>query len=151
MKIQFKEKNTNEFEVFDQDIECEIGYVQLFVDDKNWLNKINVFPNDELKKNSIGEKYGPAIIEYLADNYKPFRISLSSKVSHKDPDTRYLTFGGFNLAKTCFVEGILSRQNFAFPFPDELLVYQADRFLDDKLCNIQNICNSINRLMKKLT
>lgn len=133
MKIQLIKIRFNEFEVFDEDLKCKIGYVKLYVDDKNWLNNIIVFSNDELKKNSTGEKYGPAIIEYLANNFKPFRISLSSKTSHKYPDTRYLTLDGFNLAKLCFVNGILKRENFEFPFPDELLAYEADRFLDSKL------------------
>lgn len=146
MKILLKDKGKYCFDVFDEDY--QIGVVELFVDDKFWLNLIQVF--DDCR----GKKYGPAIIQHLVEKFNPFRLSLSSKVAHYSVkgsnDKRYLTSDGLHLGKTCFQNGILSRHHFEFPYPsDELVEYRADRFLDNRNPNILNFINSLILMIKK--
>lgn len=125
-------KNTGRylFDVFDENYKngnYKIATVELFVNDKYWLNKIQV-EYDCLRKH-----YGTAILEYLIENYKPFRISLSNKNAHNHGilrDTRCLTFEGFQLVKKCFQDDILKREHFEFPYSDISLEYNLDRFLD---------------------
>jgi hypothetical protein len=154
MKISFKNgKMANLFDVFDDDKDKnnKIATVGLFMDDKHWLNTITL-ENDCLRMD-----YGPAIIKYLEENYKPFRISLSSKTAHysthtakNSDDTRCLTTEGFHLAKKCFQNGILSKVHFEFPYSDELPDYQNDRFLDNRTPNLLNLFNKTVLQIKEI-
>lgn len=140
MKISLKNRGNYLFDVLDNNF--KIATVELFVDNKYWLNKIT------LEGDCHGKEYGSAIIKHLKDKYKPFRISLSSHKSHNrnsnhHNDTRYLTREGFKLAKKCFQYGILNRQHFEFPFKDKLLEYKSDRFLENRIPNILNFIFTI--------
>lgn len=139
------------FTVFDRELNSDIGKAELrIMQGKYWLNSINVW--DDL----MNRGYGKKVIKKIVEEYKPFRISLSDKTEHHRnssftfSDTRYLTWEGLHLVKSCFEKAILMREHFEFPFPKKLFaMYDELDFLNNKLSVIQNFSSSLNQIKKK--
>ncbi|MBN8694576.1 MAG: hypothetical protein J0L69_15385 [Bacteroidetes bacterium] len=153
MALRFEEVKQYKFEIFDQLYKNgseKVGEVELWKDDKYWINKIEVSPDLRGLKD---RHYGTEIIQYLLEHYKPLRISLSSKPAHyttirDNGDTRCLTWDGFGFFKACFKNGILHKNNFEFPFEDILMEYKTDRFLDNSFYKLQNMVNTLSQFAR---
>ncbi len=118
MRLILNIKSNLSFSVFDSEINDEVGNVELiFIESTYWLSQISVHTE------YLDKDYGKEIIRFLKLKYKPFKVSLSDRSEHNKNasanfiDSRYLTLDGVHLMKSCFEKAILSRSDFAYPFP----------------------------------
>lgn len=144
LKSTFKTRSEEHFEILINN--KNIGNVWLlFYRGNYWLNNISI---DEEYRNQKGKKrnnkFGTKTIKFISQKYNPFKISLSSEFfhnhSHIDGDRRGLKEPGFNLAKSCYREGILLKSNFDYP-GDICYFYKEDSFLDNPVYKFMNQFN----------